>query len=435
MKEKILKKESAEQKLDRFIGSHCEAGLRFLEDYTKLVGGENRKEEWIRMAIEKFTLSSSAEGTDFGKAKSMFCTAVCYHLLGEYPSAKDWFIEAHKRGEGLKQRKVKEIKDFVDSLAYLLNSGYPNLPALGYPSRLAISSSGSGSEHPRDQEEPKLANERQEGEQQRKSRKELIQYHFDSGYQHWLDHDFQDAVNKFSQVLRLDRNHARAREMRGRAYLALRKNGPALNDLKQVPPDSISVSSLVSRGVAHRRLNNNEEAEKDFSLAIEKDSTNAEALARRGETYLAMNQPEKALPDLDRAISLDCKQHFALTYRGKIYLERGEIDKALTDFSRAIKQSSKNALALLGRGSIYYRLKEYPKARDDFDAIIHFFGDHALAYAKRGRANQAMGKLKDAFDDYTKALTLDSSLDWVKPALDEVRPLLAEQQAGGASSS
>jgi tetratricopeptide (TPR) repeat protein len=434
MKKMILKEESAEQMLDRFIGSHCEAGLRLLEDATKLVGGKNREEEWIRMAIEKFALSSSAEGTDFGKAKSMFCTAVCYHLLGEYPNAKDWFIKARNKGDGLRQREVKEINDFVASLAKLLNSGYPNLPALGYPSRLAISSSGSGSERYRDQEEPRLANERQKGEQQKKILKELIQYHFDSGYKHWLSNELQNAVNKFSKILELDINHARAREMRGRAYLARRDNGKALDDLKQVPPDTISVSGLVSRGVAHRRLGKNYEAKTDFSLAIEKDSMNAEAFARRGETYLAMRQPEKALLDLDRAINLDCKQHFALTYRGQLYLERGEIDKALPDFSRAIQQSSKNALALLGRGRIHYRLKEYPKAHDDFDKIIRFFGNHALAYAERGRANQAMGKLKDAFDDYTNALTLDSSLDWVKPALDEVRPLLAEQQAREARS-
>ena len=135
--------------MDRLIRSYGETGLGFLEDSLNLVGGANMRGEWMRMAIYNFEFASNAEGSDFGKAKSMFGVAVCYHLIGEYPNARKWFEAAQKKGQELNQRGVKDIEDFKRSLNYLLSSYRPNLPTLGYCNRLAIESASSSSTYDR----------------------------------------------------------------------------------------------------------------------------------------------------------------------------------------------------------------------------------------------------------------------------------------------
>jgi tetratricopeptide (TPR) repeat protein len=382
----------------RKLGRHKEA----VADYTKLINLEpNNAKAFVQRGITYIRLKKPDKA------------------LQDYETARtlDPSLENHA-----------EFKTALDQLRQLMSSR-----------REDASSSGSGSGRHLAQETPRGARERPEREQQYEHREQLIQAHYDSGYRYWQKREYNEAVKDFSQVLGQESNHARAREMRGRAYLALKHNGKALDDLKQVPPDSISISGLVSRGVAHRRLNNKEEAVQDFSRAIEqatqREDTLVEAYARRGEAHLAMNQLNEALEDFSQALKLDSKHLFSLTYCGQAYLKQGDSGKALTAFKQVLERDPQNATALLGRGRVYYQLKDYQKAFDDFDQLIRSFGDHALAYAERGQANQALGQLRDALADYEKALTLDRSLDWVKPYLDKVRRLLADRQAGGASSS
>ena len=608
MKKMILKEESAEQKVDRLIRSYGETGLGFLEDSLNLVGGENMKGEWMRMAISNFEFASNAEGSVFGQAKSMFCTAVCYHLIGEYPNARRWFEGAQEKGKKLNQRGVKDIEDFMKSLNTLLSSYRSDLPTLGYCRRLAIESSSSDRvtietlqsekqaldkalqgernkvstldrdkrelqnkvstldrdkrelqnkvstldqdnkilqkekqalEYDKqvlqrdkqalqnkvsilDQDNKILQKEKQALEYDKQVlqrdkqalqskvntldrhdktlqvEKQVLEYNnqilqrekrdlqnkvstldqnnktlqdknktllnqydqriqdlekhtreltallqqarqetqnlVESGEQLMRAKQYQKALDTLSQALRLDKNHARARELRGRTYLALRQDAEALEDLKQVPD---SFLALVSRGVAYQRLDNNEEAVENFSRAIKQDDTNAEVFLRRGLAYLERGKEG----DLDLAL-LDFSRvgdhPFALAYSGQAYVKRrkeGDLDLALTAFSQAIDRDPKNAIALLERGMIYFQRGNNTLAMNDFTTIIRSHGNHAVAYAERGKTYQAMGKLEKAFDDYKMAFGLDNQLTWVKQALDEIRPLLAEPQATGASSS
>ncbi len=199
----------------------------------------------------------------------------------------------------------------------------------------------SRSERYLDQEELRGINKQQEREQQKIY---FIETHYEAGDRYWRGRHFAEAVRYFTEVLEADSKHTRARELRGRAYLAIGENGLAVKDLQRVidfNPDS--VSALVNCGVAYRRLDQHNEALKCFKRAIELDDKNADAFAYRGETYMARRGEEgdidKALPDFNQAIRLKNNHGFALTYRGQLYLDRGQegdAGKAWSDFNRAL---------------------------------------------------------------------------------------------------
>ncbi len=69
----------------------------------------------------------------------------------------------------------------------------------------------------------------------------------------------------------------------------------------------------------------------------------------------------------------------------------------------------------------HLRLGQPDKAWAAFNTLVGLDGNDGWAFGSRGQAYQAMGKNKEALADYERALALDSSLDWVRKARDEVR--------------
>ena len=159
--------------------------------------------------------------------------------------------------------------------------------------------------------------------------REKIKSHFDSGYQHWQNRQYEKARDTFSQVLELDGKHIRARELRGRAHLALGANEEALKDLEQVTKsDLASATAFFSCGVAYQWCKKNREALECYNQAIERDDTNAAAFTYRGLAYLEMGQFELAETDFTQVLKWDKDNVFALARRGAAYLEMGQFELA-----------------------------------------------------------------------------------------------------------
>ncbi len=226
-------------------------------------------------------------------------------------------------------------------------------------------------------------------------REKAIRDFLDSGEEHRLAERYKEARDDYSQVLALDENHARARELRGRMHLALGANEEALEDLKQaIESGSASTITFYSCGVAYQRLNQLTKALKCYDRAIEQDDTNADAFARRGQIYLKRGEEgdiDRALLNLTRAIELDNNDDISLTYRGQIYLERGkegDIDRALSDFTQAILLNSTDDSALTYRGQAYLK-----RGRgNDIDRALLDFTQAIKRRPKNGMALMYLGK-------------------------------------------
>ena len=232
----------------------------------------------------------------------------------------------------------------------------------------------------------------------------IITYEWLSGHLPFRGNPFEIIGQHLDMEVRPEQIPGIAQEIQNVVFRALEKDSKqrfkSVTAFAQAFKKAVRII-LHNSGTQLLRSGRRQEAWEEFNRMLELDENDTFALVSRGVTYRRLGQPEKALKDFTRALELDENDTFALMSRGETYRLIGENNKALPDINRAIQLDPNDATAIGTRGQIY----------------------------------QAMGKPRKAFDDYTKALAFDSSLNWVRQALDEVRPLIDEQQAAGASSS
>jgi tetratricopeptide (TPR) repeat protein len=65
----------------------------------------------------------------------------------------------------------------------------------------------------------------------------------------------------------------------------------------------------------------------------------------------------------------------------------------------------------MSRGMTLLQSGRSNQAWADFNTLVDLDGSDGWAIGSRGQASQAMGKNKEALDDYEQALALDSSLN------------------------
>lgn len=223
-----------------------------------------------------------------------------------------------------------------------------------------------------------------------RERDKSIKDAFEAGEQHILDRQYNQAVEKFGQVIAQDRkNHARALACRGSAYLGLKNYKEALKDLNQsLELGKDNLYALAHRGVTHRKMGHYKEARADFQRVL----------------ALGYSRPwiEKELKDLYKILGDECQ-------KPKV------VDKPIDDESRqkAIKIHYHSGIK-------YMREERYPEAVEKFKQVIAHDKKNAKAYALCGKAYRKMGQYDKARANFTRALGLGFSRLW---AVEELADL------------
>ncbi len=158
--------------------------------------------------------------------------------------------------------------------------------------------------------------------------------------------DFDSAISKYNEAIRLDPKFALAYSFRGVAYS--RKH-----DFKQAMADSNEAISLNARSTAihiHRGWlffdrREYDKAIADYSEAIRIDPKCAGAFIDRSQSYDYKGEYEKAMLDAKEALRLEPKSHKA----------NNEVGIAYDSYARAVfGADDKTAEALFNRASVYF---------------------------------------------------------------------------------
>jgi tetratricopeptide (TPR) repeat protein/MinD-like ATPase involved in chromosome partitioning or flagellar assembly len=199
--------------------------------------------------------------------------------------------------------------------------------------------------------------------------------------------NFDKALEKYNQAIKLDPSYWLAYFSRGRVYLERKQLDEALADYDEVT-----------------KLNANY----------------AEAYVGRGDVYWQRRDFDNALPAYTRAIQLNPGLSNAYVNRGKVLAEQGRRDQALDDYNSAIELSRNNPFAFLWRGTVYSASGEYDRAIVDFNHALDLKPDLSEAFIKRADALLKRGGVKNseqAIRDYDQGLIIDPSYD-PKPYLN-----------------
>jgi tetratricopeptide (TPR) repeat protein/MinD-like ATPase involved in chromosome partitioning or flagellar assembly len=186
--------------------------------------------------------------------------------------------------------------------------------------------------------------------------------------------NFDEAIKKYTEAIRLDPSYGIAYYGRGLAYIGKERFDEALAD---------------------------------FNEAIRLDANYVKAYVGRGDVYWQKRDLARALVDYNRAIELDPKLSDAYTKRGKVLTEQNSLDKAVIDYNHAIELSPSDSTAYLWRGSARSKSGDYDHALTDFNNAIELNPKLTEAHIKRAetfRLRDRSGDNEQAITEYTKAI-------------------------------
>jgi tetratricopeptide (TPR) repeat protein len=220
--------------------------------------------------------------------------------------------------------------------------------------------------------------------------------------------EYAQAVDEFSQAIKLDRRDAVAYRERGLAYRRLKDYDKAIADYTEAirldPKDAVAYNN---RAAAWQLVREYGKSIDDCDEAIRLDPKYVTAYKNRGFSYAAKKEYDKAVADYSEAIRLAPKDAIAYRYRAVAYRNLREHDKAIADDSEAIRLNPKDAVAYNNRGVAWNFKGEYDKAIADATEAIRLDPEYALAYKNRGLFRAAKKEYDQAIADFSEAIRLN----------------------------
>jgi tetratricopeptide (TPR) repeat protein len=185
------------------------------------------------------------------------------------------------------------------------------------------------------------------------------------------------------------------------------------NKLIELMPDNALF--YLARGEAYEKLDNYASAIADYEKALSMDRGD---LAKKpplyfniGTAYLNWGKNAEAITYFDKALKLDRRYVQALVHRGVAYHNTGKFDLAKTDFDGALSLDANNALAYRYRANIYGLANNYGKVVADLSKCLELdpkrYSQEPAVFGNRGVAYHELEKLKEALEDFDRAISLN----------------------------
>ena len=241
-------------------------------------------------------------------------------------------------------------------------------------------------------------------------------------------HDQYDlALKKFDESIKLDSNYAVAYQGRGIAHANKDENELAIDNFNEaIKSSQYNAKSYLSRGNVYAKIGDYKQAIADFEKAdqvlILRDNVvlprihmclgNAYAKNKNyDEAIKIFNHAIRILPDTqDRSgwqPSKDTSYIGSALYnsRGNIYAKIGEDNKAIDDFNRAIEWERHNYLPYWNLSRIHKRINNHDESISCYEKLIATMSkSNFVPYLFRGYSKAKISKYEEAIDDFNYAI-------------------------------
>ncbi|MBI5535063.1 MAG: tetratricopeptide repeat protein [Deltaproteobacteria bacterium] len=191
---------------------------------------------------------------------------------------------------------------------------------------------------------------------------------------------------------------------------------------------------LVELGkLRDEKLEEHEPAVQAYELAMQADPENEDAARPLVEEYAARERWTEAEPLADMLLKKAAKlerseQHYLYKMQGKIAAALGNDDKSLKAYKEALHLDLTDQESIRGIAEVSFRLGDWAGALTNYQKVLTSLEedqreDRANVYHKLGRIKRAQGQLKQAINNFEKALAID---DAHRPTLEAMVEIYAE---------
>ena len=246
--------------------------------------------------------------------------------------------------------------------------------------------------------------------------------------------DYEQALAKYDELLKLDASHHQAWTNRGYALARLENYQEMLVSCSTATVINLSASYAWNcRGEALHNLDRHSEAIDAFDKAINLDPNDPIFWINKSESLLALKKYQPALLSIDQAIEIlteieklqgseDFKRELAVSFttQGRIFREMGEYELALKAYDRALTYDSHYFPALQGKGISFKQLKRTKEAIAIFKQILKKRGlsnaQKAETWFYKGLTFCSTGKIQEGIAAFELALQTKPDYDAAQKA-------------------
>ena len=223
---------------------------------------------------------------------------------------------------------------------------------------------------------------------------------------------FDEAIEDYGRVLRLDQSNWQALRSRADAYVAKGDDANALVDLEAAMIlDPSDATQMVERGLILQRRGDTSGAEASFDEARRQNAAIALYYHNLGFTDLLAEEYDSAITKFSTAILLDPNAEDNYKYRADAYEAKGDTSRAEQDRRKrsAVMAAMARFDRLMELGQNQYTNGEFANAIENYTTALEIKPRDASTYYWRGSAFESAGTYDRAIQDFTKAVSIDPS--------------------------
>jgi tetratricopeptide (TPR) repeat protein len=238
------------------------------------------------------------------------------------------------------------------------------------------------------------------------------QWFFETGQRagDWSPIANSNAINAFSEAIKLDPTNVGAYWARGSVKVGLHDFDGAIADLNAtIKLSPTNEGAILLRGFCKFNTKDYIGAEADFTDAMRLQTNEADLYNLRGLARANVHKRDDAIADFNQALHMDAAQSEVYRNRAMVECLQKNYELALADASKSIDMNGKDSFAFLTRGEIENALKDYDAALADFNKAIEMKPEEQTAeyYATRAATWLCLDEFTNAAADVQKALQLD----------------------------
>lgn len=184
---------------------------------------------------------------------------------------------------------------------------------------------------------------------------------------------------------------------------------------------------------AQVKLFKNDDAFKNYDIALKWNPSDIDALNERGEIHLSKKNFMLATADFTQAIVLNQKNPEAYFRRGKVNMQLGQFASAINDFNQAIRYNDNNASYYKLRAESHFASADYDAAVSDYKKALKILPDDKELNKHYAEAKQKKYDLNRESDSPSVLVTKPKVNGKVIEIRKDATELLFEAQITDAS--
>lgn len=239
---------------------------------------------------------------------------------------------------------------------------------------------------------------------------------FDKGVFQYEQGHYQQAVDEFSKLIRMEPGNADAFKNRGAARIKQGKFNLAIKDFetaKKIFPELHGLHTNL--GTAWFYKKDYQKAIENYNAEIKMDPQNHVAYFNRALCFVELNESRKALDDLSKTLALTPDFYIAICHKADLLARLGKTDKAIATYETALKHTyaTKNLDQLKQKINALKNRRQLQKKTDASTVPDRRYTLQAGAYLNRENADIMKKKLNDfGFDSRILVLMDKKQRPW-----------------------